>query len=608
MHDARKPGNGNTAEHGRPVSGTCQYRQSRAMHPLALVVAAAALVAACSSAVPPAAAPDLAAAPASGRSAAAATALSAVQGADFLQHIGTLSSDDFEGRSVGTPGETRTVDYLTDQFRQMGLKPGNPDGRYVQDVPLTRHVSHPEAVIEVGGTRMPLRYPDDYVAFSYERSAQVHVQDSDLVFVGYGVKAPEYDWDDFKGRDLHGKTLVVLINDPQVPDPADPTRLDPALFKGSAMTYYGRWTYKYETAAALGAAAVLIVHETATAAYPYAVVVNSWSRDNFDLHSGSSNPDFPPVSAWITLDRAKAVFAAAGQDFDALKRRALRRDFEPVSLQAKLDITVQNEWQDIASHNVVALIEGSDPALKDQYLLYTAHWDHFGWDPKLPGSKHEQIFHGALDNASGVAALLELARAFQALPVPPRRSILFMATTGEERGLLGAEYYARNPLVPLRDTLADINIDGMNLWGRTRDIQVVGLGNSGLDALLQAAAKAQGRVVLGDQKPENGSFYRADQFAFAKQGLPSLFTRSGDDYIGKPAGFGKERRESYTANNYHKVTDVVQPEWDTAGAVEDIGLLFDVGYAVAQGAHFPQWNAGTEFKARRDRMMTGTSP
>jgi Zn-dependent M28 family amino/carboxypeptidase len=558
------------------------------------------LAAACASAPPPA--PRSAAAP---DASPAAAARAAISGADFLHDITVLSSDDFEGRSVGTAGETRTVQYLTERFRALGLRPGNPDGSYEQAVPLTRFVSRPEAALTVGATRMPLAYPDDYVAFSFERTADVRLADSQLVFVGYGVKAPEYGWDDFKGRDLAGKTLVVLINDPQIPDPADPTRLDPAMFKGKAMTYYGRWTYKYEAAAALGAAAVLIVHETATAAYPYSVVVNSWSRDNFDLRRTGPNPNFPPVAAWITVDRARAVFAAAGLDFDALKRSALRRDFQPVPLDARLDITVHNQWEDISSRNVVARIEGSDPALKGQYVLYSAHWDHFGWDPKLPGTKHEQVFHGALDNASGVAALLELARAFSALPVPPRRSMLFIATTGEERGLLGAQFYARNPLYPLRDTLADINMDGINPWGRTRDVQVVGLGNSDLDDALVAAARSQGRVVVGDQMPERGSFYRADQFEFAKEGLPALYLKPGDDFIGRPPGFGAKLKEAYTANTYHKVTDVVQTDWDTSGAVEDIGLLFDVGYGVAQGERFPQWKAGTEFKARRDLMMSG---
>jgi Zn-dependent M28 family amino/carboxypeptidase len=336
-------------------------------------------------------------------------------------------------------------------------------------------------------------------------------------------------------------------------------------------------------------------------------VVNSWSRDNYTLQSDGRNAEFPPVAAWIRLDRAKALFAAAGLDFSALKEKALRRDFRPVDLHARVDLDVHNAWQDLRSQNVIGRIEGADPRLRGQVVLYTAHWDHFGWDPKLPGSKHEQIFHGALDNASGVAALLELAAAFQALPTPPPRSILFIATTAEERGLLGAKYYATHPLVPLRDTLADINIDGMNLWGRTRDIQVVGYGNSDLDEVLARAAAARGRSVTAEQDTQRGSFYRADQFEFAKVGVPALYTRGGNDYLGRPAGYGAALRSAYIEERYHKVTDLVQAQWDPAGAVEDLQLLFDVGYAVARQERFPQWKPGVEFKARRDAMLGGAA-
>ena len=532
-----------------------------------------------------------------------APALQAIHGDAFVKQIAVLASDDFEGRSVGTPGEAKTVEYLSGEFQRLGLLPGNPDGSYVQAVPLAGYTSQPSASVAVGGRRIEWTFPQDYVAFSFERQAQVQVRASDLVFVGYGVKAPEYDWDDFKGVDLKGKTLIVLINDPQIPDPADPTKLDDKMFKGKAMTYYGRWTYKYEVAAALGARAVLIVHETQPAAYPYSVVVNSWSRENFALQTQGPNPDFPPVSAWITADRAKELFAAAGLDFAALKQAALRRDFKPVPLKATLDITVQNTWRNIDSQNVIGKIEGSDPKLKNQYLIYSAHWDHFGWNPKLPGNKHDQIFHGAIDNASGVAALLQLAAAYRALPVAPRRSILFIATCAEERGLLGAKFYATHPLYPLRDTVADINMDGMNLWGRTHDVEVVGYGNSDLDDVLARAAQTQGRILQADLEPERGHYYRADQFEFAKVGLPSLYIGSGDDFLGKPAGYGTQKREQYVEEYYHKVTDVVRPEWDPSGAVEDIQLLFAVGYEVAQQDRFAQWKPGVEFKARRDAMM-----
>ncbi|MCX7170762.1 MAG: M20/M25/M40 family metallo-hydrolase [Proteobacteria bacterium] len=532
-----------------------------------------------------------------------AAALQAINGPQMLQQIETLASDDFEGRSAGTHGEAVTVDYLIGEFKRIGLKPGNPDGTYVQSVPLTGHAAEPTASIQVGRQRMALKFPDDYVAWSYQRQAEVRLEKSELVFVGYGVTAPEYQWDDYKGANLKGKTLVMLINDPQIPDPHDPGKLDEAMFQGKTMTYYGRWTYKYETAAALGAAGVLIVHETEPAAYPYSVVVNSNSGENFDIHTAGDNRNFPAVPGWIHLDRAKELFAAAGYDFDTIKKAALRRDFKPMALGGSIDVSVRKKWRDLDSHNVVGRIEGADPELKHEVVIYSAHWDHFGWDPKLPGTKHQQVYHGAADNASGVAALLQLAQAFQALPQPPKRTILFMATTAEERGLLGSSYYAANPLYPLRKTLADINMDGMNMWGRTRDLEIVGYGNSELDDLVIEEAGAQGRVVGPDAYSEKGSFYRADHFEFAKVGVPALYAKSGHEYIGRPPGYGKERSDDYTSHDYHKVSDTVRPDWDLTGAIEDIQLLFRVGYAVAQGERYPAWKPGSEFKARRDEMM-----
>jgi Zn-dependent M28 family amino/carboxypeptidase len=362
------------------------------------------------------------------------------------------------------------------------------------------------------------------------------------------------------------------------------------------MTYYGRWTYKYETAAAKGAAAVLIVHETKTAAYPWSVVVNSNSRENFDIDYGRPNPRFPRVPAWITTDKAREIFALAGKDFDALKASALRRDFHPVALDANIDIAVDKTWRNIPSHNVLGRIEGSDPKLKDEVVVYSAHWDHFGWDPSLPGKKTDQIFHGAIDNASGVAALLELAQAFKALPVPPRRSVLFIATTAEERGLLGAQYYGSHPLYPLRKTLADINMDVVNVFGRTHDVEVIGYGNSDLEDLAAARASAQGRVMVPDQTPEHGSFFRADHFEFAKVGVPSLYLGGGVDYLGKPAGYGHGIIEHYVEHDYHKVSDIVRPDWDLTGTMRDLELLFLVGYDVAQADGTPKWKAGSEFR------------
>jgi Zn-dependent M28 family amino/carboxypeptidase len=449
-------------------------------------------------------------------SAAPPSALKAITAQSFAREDATLATDAFEGRAPGTHGETVTIDWVERQFRSIGLAPGNPDGTYLQKVPMTGFTSTPHAAIRIGDRRIELKYPDDIVAYSTVRESRVEVAGSELVFVGYGVIAPEYHWDDYKGVDLRGKTLVMLINDPPVPDPKDPTRLDPNVFGGQAMTYYGRWTYKYEMAAKLGAKAAIIIHETGPAAYPYSVVVNSWARENFVLSDQPPNTQYPTVASWITEAKAREFLAAAGQDFDRLKRAAVSRDFRPVPLGASVDITIDNHWRDIDSHNVIGRIGGSDPALSKQYLIYSAHWDHFGWNPKLPGPKTRQIYHGAFDNASGVAALLELARAYQALPQPLHRSILFLATTGEEQGLLGARYYAQHPLYPLANTLADLNMDGIEVWGPTSDIEEIGAGKSTVDDVVKREAAAMGMEVKPDLHPERGEVYRAEQLEFAR--------------------------------------------------------------------------------------------
>ncbi len=532
-----------------------------------------------------------------------APGIAAIDTHRFLNDIAVLSSDDFEGRSPGTRGETLSIDYIERQFKTIGLAPGNPAGSYLQTVPMTGITSRPQASITVGAKTLQLRAPDDFVAFSAVRRPRVEIAGSQLVFVGYGVIAPEYHWDDYKGLDVRGKTLVMLINDPPVLDPKDPTKLDPKMFGGKAMTYYGRWTYKYEIAAKLGAAAAIIVHETGPAAYPYSVVVSSWGGENFVLTSSKPNESYPTVASWITLEKAKELFADAGLDFEALKKAAVSRDFRPVVMNARAHFTIDNHWRDIESHNVVGRLPGSDPKLKSQYLIYSAHWDHFGWDRRLPGSKHDQIYHGAHDNASGVAALLELARAFKTLPRAPKRSILFIATTGEERGLLGARYYALHPLYPLRDTAADINMDGIAAWGRTQDIELISSGKSTLDGTVKAQADRMGMVVEPDLHPERGSVYRADQLEFARAGVPVVFLGGGLDVIGKPAGYGERMTEDYIAHHYHQVTDTIDPQWDLSGAAQEIELLFRVGFSVAQTASYPQWNADAEFRAVRERMM-----
>jgi Zn-dependent M28 family amino/carboxypeptidase len=531
-------------------------------------------------------------------------ALDSITGDDLLRHIKTLSSDEFEGRGPGTRGEEFSVKYITEQYQRLGLKPGNPDGTYVQKVPLMGFQAEPQLTLSAGGKQMSMKFPDDYVAVSRRFEPQVDVKDSDIVFVGYGVVAPEYGWDDYKGVDVHGKTIVMLINDPAVPDPADPSKLDPNTFKGNAMTYYGRWTYKYEIASEKGAAAAIIVHETGPAGYPYEVVSGSWGRENFDIQSPDKNASRVAVESWVTNDRAKELFTASGQDFDALKKAATSKDFKPVALNAKATFHIKNNLRTVDSRNVVAKLEGSDPKLKDEYVVFTAHWDHLGRDEKAQG---DQIFNGAIDNASGIATLLEWAEAFTKLPAPPKRSIIFLAVTAEEKGLLGSKFYATNPLYPLDKTLANVNIDGINQWGRTRDITLIGYGNSTLDDLVVQAAAQQGRTVKPDAEPEKGFFYRSDHFEFAKQGVPALDPDAGTDYIGKPEGYGQQKRDEYTNNDYHKPSDEVKPDWDLSGAVEDAQLLFTVGYNVAQGDKYPEWKPGTEFKAKRDAMLNKTT-
>ncbi len=530
-------------------------------------------------------------------------AVNAIDAAGLLDHIKVLGSDKFEGRAPGSKGEEESVNYITAQFKELGLKPGNPNGSYTQEVPMAGILTKPTADFTVGGKKMELNSPNDFVAFTQQITPEITLENSEMVFVGYGVVAPEYGWDDFKGVDVKGKTVVFLINDPPVADPKDPSRLDEKMFKGKAMTYYGRWSYKYEIAAEKGAVAAVIVHETIPAAYPWTVVENSNSTANFVIDAPDKNMSTIGIRSWIQLETARKLFAAAGKNYDELKKAALSKDFKPVSLGAKASFTLRNEITHFKSHNVLGKLEGSDAQKKDEYIIYSAHWDHLGRDTKLKG---DQIYNGALDNASGVAAILEIARAFTKLPQPPPRSILFMATTAEESGLLGAKYYAENPLYPLAKTLADINIDGVNPWGKTRDIEDMAAGNSTLDDLLAENAKRAGRVAKPNSEPEKGTFFRADQFEFAKVGVPALYIGSKPkDYIGQPADFGKKKSDDYTLHHYHQVSDEVNPAWDLSGAVEDMRLLFEVGNQVANDEKYPTWLDGSEFKAKRDEMMTG---
>jgi Zn-dependent M28 family amino/carboxypeptidase len=536
--------------------------------------------------------------------AAAPTAITQMpkfESAPVLEHIKKLSSDEFEGRGPGTKGEDLTVKYLEDAFRNIGLKPGSTDGGYIQKVPMVGITATNTAPLTVASsaTKRTFKWKDEVVAWTKHVADGASIADSDIIFAGYGVTAPEFNWDDFKGIDVKGKTIMVFVNDPQVPDPTDPSKLDQRTFNGKAMTYYGRWTYRFEEGARRGAAGVLIVHETGPAGYPFQVVQGNLN-EKFDLVTPDKNLGRAAIEGWVTLDTAKAILKMAGQEFDALKKQAITREFKPVPLNLKASMAIKNTMRTLDSRNVLGKVEGSDPRLRDEYVIYTAHWDHLGVGAPVKGDK---IYNGALDNASGVAQLLELARGFTEVEPKPKRSILFLMVTAEEQGLLGSQYYSVTPVYPLAKTVANLNVDGINQWGRTRDITVIGMGASDLDDYLRDAAKEQGRELRPDPESEKGFYYRSDHFNFAKQGVPALYIDTGEEFIGKPAGYSQAKRDEYTNVDYHQPSDEVKADWDLSGALEDSQLLFLVGYRVANADKMPEWKPGNEFRATRERML-----
>jgi Zn-dependent M28 family amino/carboxypeptidase len=512
-----------------------------------------------------------------------------------------LSSDEFEGRAPGTKGEQLTVQYFIDQFKAAGLQPGNPDGSWTQKVPLVSLTPQPQGplVVKRGGQTRPFKIRDEVVVFSKHVTEEVRLENSELVFAGYGVQAPEFQWDDFRGVDVKGKTIVVLVNDPPVAAAGNPSELDPKIFGGRAMTYYGRWTYKFEKAAELGAAGVLIVHETVPAGYPF-TVVQGMGGERFDLVTPDKNAGRSKIEGWMSVEAATALLKMAGQDYQKLKALAATRNFKAVPLGATAAVTVKQKSRTLDSQNVIAKLPGSDPVLKDEYIVYTAHWDHFGVGTPVNG---DTIYNGALDNASGSAMVMEIARQLTKIKPQPKRSILFLMVTAEEQGLLGSQYYAEFPLYPLNKTLANINIDGINQWGRTKDLTLIGLGASDLDDYARAAADEQGRVLRPDAEPEKGFYYRSDHFNFAKKGVPALDPDSGIEFVGKPADYGKKKRDEYTSIDYHQPSDQVKPDWDLTGAAEDGKLFLTVGYRLAQAERFPEWKPGNEFKSIRDKML-----
>jgi Zn-dependent M28 family amino/carboxypeptidase len=507
---------------------------------------------------------------------------------NLLRHIRELSSDAYGGRLPGTPGEEKSVAYVISQIKAIGLQPGTPTGGFVQKVPLFGIRSRGTITITASGKDIPLSPSEDFVLWSNLPEKRIEVRDSDLVFAGYGVVAPEYQWDDYAGIDVKGKTVMVITGDPPVADLRDPAKLDERVFLGSALTIYGRNGTKLETAFKHGAAAVLLV----VSAQPERYVWENYSRENMTLRDGNERKQVK-AQALVTTDKAIKIIAAAGSDWEKARDAAARPGFRAVGLSARITIRVTNQVRRFESQNILAKIEGSDPALQNEYVIYSAHWDHHG-------REGDRIFHGASDNGAGTAGLLELAHAFRSLNPAPKRTVIFLWPTAEEKGLLGSHYYATHPLYPLASTVGNINLDYFSNWGwgRTRDFSIVGIGNSTLDDLTAEAVQRQGRLLTGDTAPAMGFYFRSDHYEFARVGVPSLETSPGVDYIGKPAGFGEAKRADYIANDYHNESDVIKADWDLLRAVEDLQILLEVGYRVAQQPGRPTWKPDASWRPR----------
>ncbi len=520
-------------------------------------------------------------------------ALDSLTAQDLVNDTKILSSDAFEGRAPASEGEMKTVSFLQEEFQKLGLEPGNGQS-FFQEIPMVVITADPAATLKISGGRSPasFAYNEEFIAGTQRVSEEVSLADSEMVFAGYGIVAPESNWNDYEGLDVRGKTVVVLVNDPGF------ATENPALFSGRTMTYYGRWTYKYEEAARQGATGIFIVHETEPAAYPWSVVQNGWTGPQFNLVSEDNNISRCAVEGWVHLEAARRIFESAGLNYDELKTAAAKPGFRAVSMGLRASLSLKNNIKNVTSRNVAALLKGSKRP--NEYVIYMAHWDHFGINPALEG---DQIFNGAKDNATGTAALIELAEAFQKLKRPPQRSILFLAVTGEEQGLLGSEYYATHPLFPTASTVAAINMDSLNIYGPMKDITVIGYGLSDLDAYIEAAAKEQGRTVNPDPTPEQGSYFRSDHFPFAKQGIPAVYPSGGVDSVEHGKEWTLALKAKYTAENYHKPSDEFDPNWDLRGAIDDLRLLFNVGYRLAEESAFPNWKEGVEYKAIRDADM-----
>lgn len=502
---------------------------------------------------------------------------------ELKQHTKTISSDEFEGRLPTTIGEQKTLDYLVNHFKNLGYQPGN-NGSFLQPVELMEITADPNMTLTIGSNSFS--YKEDMVASSKRELTNVSIKDSEVVFVGYGVNAPEYDWNDYKDLDVKGKTVLILVNDPGF------ASADDTLFQGQTMTYYGRWTYKYEEASRQGAKAAIIVHETAPASYGWSVVANSWSGPQYGLVTENGNADRVAMEGWISLEAANSVFSEAGMDFNKQKALAQQGPYsKALALNASIDIS--NAIKKSVSNNFIATLPGSEKS--DEHVIYSSHWDHLGKDSSKEG---DQIYNGAHDNATGVATSLVMAKAFSQLKPKPKRSITFLVVTAEEQGLLGSQYYANNPIIPLSKTVANINMDAMNIMGKTKDVAVVGMGKSELEKYLQVAAEKQGRYLKQESKPQAGYYYRSDHFSFAKQGVPALYAKGGAEPINEETAQYRKKMGLIQRGCYHQVCDQFRENWDFGGIVEDTQMLFDVGNNIANSEDWPKWLETSEFQRK----------
>jgi Zn-dependent M28 family amino/carboxypeptidase len=517
----------------------------------------------------------------------------AISAEEYARHIATLSADEFEGRKPGTAGERKTVEYLVAEFKKLGLEPGNGDS-FLQQVPIVEITAGSDARLQLGSAE--LKYMQDMVIWTKRLVPEISVADSPLVFVGHGVVAPELGWNDYAGVDMRGKTAVILINDPGF------ATNDPKLFRGRAMTYYGRWTYKFEEAMRQGAAGALIIHDDVPAAYPWDTVQNSWSGPQLDTVAADGNASRAAIEGWITRAAGDALLRQNGLSYEQMLQAASRPGFKPIELAQRASGSLRNAIRRSSSPNVIARLPGSKHP--DEYVFYMAHWDHLG---RAFGRSGDTIFNGALDNATGTAGLLTIAKAYSEMRQRPERSIVFLAVTLEESGLLGSAYYVANPVYPLNRTVAAFNMDAITWGGPTKDVTVVGYGASELEDYLLRAARRQDRVVMPEPTPENGFFFRSDHFNFAKVGVPALYIKLGVEDREKGAEWAKARNAEFTLKDYHKPSDEFRPGTDLRGGLEDITLLYDIGRTLANERRFPQWYRQSEFRAARDRSLKDQS-